>query len=147
MDVLLVAEILVGAFVFIVAAALIGTALRRRVIQREGGTFDCSLRDKPAEQGKGWALGLARYCTDTVEWYRVFSWSFRPRHVLSRRGLMVLSRRRPTGPESFALLSGSVIVECSVEGRVLELAMSEGALTGFLSWLEAAPPGQDVNVA
>jgi hypothetical protein len=36
-----------------------------------------------------------------------------------------------------------VVVECRVtegDGRV-ELAMSDGALTGFLAWLEAAPPG------
>ncbi|MGH6656074.1 MAG: DUF2550 family protein, partial [Actinocrinis sp.] len=28
---------------------------------------------------------------------------------------------------------------------LVELAMSPDALTGFLSWLEAAPPGQNVS--
>jgi hypothetical protein len=40
-----------------------------------------------------------------------------------------------------------MVLECNQQGRVIELAMSEDALTGFLSWLEAAPPGQHVNVA
>ncbi len=35
-----------------------------------------------------------------------------------------------------------VVVECEVgDGHRVELAMSDAALTGFLSWLEAAPPG------
>jgi hypothetical protein len=145
-DVVLVLDAL-AVIVVLCAVALLGTAVRRRALQRGGGTFDCSLRDRPGQHGKGWTLGLARYATDTVEWYRVFSWSPRPRLVLARPGLAVRSHRRPAGPEAFALLAGAVVVECSVDGRVVELAMTEGALTGLLSWLEAAPPGQGVNVA
>ncbi len=40
--------------------------------------------------------------------------------------------------------SDAVVVECdtgqAAAARV-ELALSEDALTGFLAWLEAAPPG------
>jgi hypothetical protein len=51
----------------------------------------------------------------------------------------------PEGAEVFALLSGVVIVRCREgAGSNVELAMGEAALTGFLSWLEAAPPGQPV---
>ena len=39
------------------------------------------------------------------------------------------------------------MLRCSLHGTRVELAMSEDALTGFLAWLEAAPPGQRVNVA
>jgi hypothetical protein len=39
------------------------------------------------------------------------------------------------------------VLGCLHRGTRLELAMSEDALTGFLAWLEAAPPGQRVNVA
>lgn len=146
MDLVVALDILAG-LVLLGLGALLGVAVRRWVLQRSGGTFDCSLRDSSAPAGKGWTLGLARYATDTVEWYRVFSLSPRPRRVVCRPGMTVLSRRQPAGPEVFTLLIGPVIVECDSGGRVLELAMSEGALTGFLSWLEAAPPGQDVNVA
>ena len=47
-----------------------------------------------------------------------------------------------TPAESAALGPGLFVVECKVgQGDSVELAMSEAALTGFLAWLEAAPPG------
>ncbi|MFD5805610.1 DUF2550 domain-containing protein [Streptomyces sp. NPDC048171] len=137
-----VALVVIGLFVF---------GLRRRLIQRSGGTFDCSLRwDAPKEGepgGKGWSYGVARYNGDRVEWYRVFSYSPRPRRVLERSAIEVAGRRVPDGEEELALLSDAVVLACLHRGTRLELAMSEDALTGFLAWLEAAPPGQRVNVA
>ncbi|MGW7050843.1 DUF2550 domain-containing protein [Streptomyces sp. NPDC054887] len=137
-----VALVLVGLFVF---------GLRRRLIQRSGGTFDCSLRwnlpEEPDRSGKGWVYGVARYSGDRVDWFRVFSYAPRPRRVLERSAIEVLSRRVPEGEEELALLSDACILVCSHRGTRLELAMSEDALTGFLAWLEAAPPGQRVNVA
>lgn len=141
----------------VVAAALLGLfvfGLRRRLIQRPGGTFDCSVRVSPPPpaqgadpSGKGWVYGVARYSGDRVEWFRVFSYALRPRRVLERPGIEVLSRRAPQGEEELALLSDSVVLVCSHQGVRLELAMSDDALTGFLAWLESAPPGQRVNVA
>lgn len=140
----------------IVAAALLGLfvfGLRRRLIQRPGGTFDCSLRvaaDAEAEaapSGKGWVYGVARYSGDRIEWFRVFSYAPRPRRVLERSAIEVLHRREPQGQEELALLSDAVVLVCEHRGVRLELAMSDDALTGFLAWLEAAPPGQRVNVA
>jgi hypothetical protein len=138
----LVALVVVGLFVF---------GLRRRLIQRSGGTFDCSLRWDAPETGdaggKGWSYGVARYNGDRVEWFRVFSYAPRPRRVLERASIEVAGRRLPEGEEELALLSDSVILACLHQGSRVELAMSEDALTGFLAWLEAAPPGQRVNVA
>ncbi|NED08819.1 DUF2550 family protein, partial [Streptomyces sp. SID6648] len=49
---IVVALVVIGLFVF---------GLRRRLIQRSGGTFDCSLRWEAPEEsdagGKGWAYG------------------------------------------------------------------------------------------
>ncbi|MEV8126651.1 DUF2550 domain-containing protein [Streptomyces sp. NPDC085944] len=139
---IVVALVVIGLFVF---------GLRRRLIQRSGGTFDCSLRwDAPQQDdtgGKGWAYGVARYNGDRVEWYRVFSYSPRPRRVLERSAIEVAGRRLPDGEEELALLSDAVVLACLHRGTRLELAMSDDALTGFLAWLEAAPPGQRVNVA
>lgn len=145
----------------VIAAALLGLfvfGLRRRLIQRPGGTFDCSLRPAPAEGaepgaagsgkgGKGWVYGVARYSGDRVEWFRVFSYAPRPRRVLLRPAIEVMGRRDPQGSEELALLSDAVVLSCVHRGDRLELAMSDDALTGFLAWLEAAPPGQRVNVA
>ncbi|WP_141206974.1 DUF2550 domain-containing protein [Streptomyces griseorubiginosus] len=139
---IVVALVVLGLFVF---------GLRRRLIQRSGGTFDCSLRwdvpEKTDTSGKGWGYGVARYNGDRVEWYRVFSYAYRPRRVLERAAIEVAGRRLPEGEEELALLSDAVILTCVHRGTRLELAMSEDALTGFLAWLEAAPPGQRVNVA
>ncbi|WP_320778967.1 DUF2550 domain-containing protein [Streptomyces sp. CRN 30] len=143
--VLLIVLVVVGLFVF---------GLRRRLIQRSGGTFDCSLRwdlpgdpEKGEENGKGWSYGVARYNGDRIEWFRVFSYAPRPRRILERSAIEVAGRRTPEGEEELALLSDAVILACVHRGNRLELAMSEDALTGFLAWLEAAPPGQRVNVA
>ncbi|MEU7279524.1 DUF2550 domain-containing protein [Streptomyces sp. NPDC045431] len=137
-----VAVVVIGLFLF---------GLRRRLIQRSGGTFDCSLRWNVPEEadlsGKGWVYGVARYSGDRIAWFRVFSYAPRPRRLLERSGIEVLARRMPEGEEELALLSDSVILGCLHHGTRLELAMSEDALTGFLAWLEAAPPGQRVNVA
>ncbi|MFJ3661547.1 DUF2550 domain-containing protein [Streptomyces sp. NPDC090119] len=139
---IVVALVVVGLFLF---------GLRRRLIQRSGGTFDCSLRWDVAEQsdvnGKGWSYGVARYNGDRIEWFRVFSYALRPRRTLERSRIEVAGRRLPEGEEELALLSDAVILACVHQGVRLELAMSEDALTGFLAWLEAAPPGQRVNVA
>ncbi|QNE74889.1 DUF2550 family protein [Streptomyces finlayi] len=139
---LVVVLVLLGLFVF---------GLRRRLIQRSGGTFDCSLRwdvsKEPDPTGKGWVYGVARYSGDRVDWFRVFSYDPRPRRALERASIEVVARRLPEGEEELALLSDSVVLGCLHRGTRLELAMSEDALTGFLAWLEAAPPGQRVNVA
>ncbi|MFJ2263377.1 DUF2550 domain-containing protein [Streptomyces sp. NPDC087844] len=141
----------VGSVVLLVALGLFVFGLRRRVIQRSGGTFDCSLRwdvqEKTDTSGKGWGYGIARYSGDRIEWFRVFSYALRPRRVLERSAIEVAGRRAPEGEEELALLSDAIILTCVHRGTRLELAMSEDALTGFLAWLEAAPPGQRVNVA
>ncbi|MFE9257522.1 DUF2550 domain-containing protein [Streptomyces sp. NPDC006879] len=138
---LVVLLVVVGLFVF---------GLRRRLIQRSGGTFDCSLRWDASDgdtSGKGWVYGVARYGGDRIEWFRVFSYAPRPRRLLERSSIEVLARRAPAGEEEMALLSDAVVLGCLHGKTRLELAMSEDALTGFLAWLEAAPPGQRVNVA
>ncbi|MGH3326832.1 MAG: DUF2550 domain-containing protein, partial [Streptomycetales bacterium] len=138
---------MLAGLTFLVLLGLVSAAGRRWTIQRKGGTFDCSLRLKPKDEGKGWMFGTGRYTGARVEWYRVFSLAPRPREVIVRSEVEVLRRRAPDEAERLALFSGEIILECLQRGRLIELAMSEDALTGFLSWLEAAPPGQRINVA
>jgi len=131
-----------GGLVVLVLLALGLLALRRRIITRRGGTFDCSLRLQSAPHGKGWVLGVGRYSGDVLEWYRVFGYSPRPRRTFGRRDLQVTDSRDPTGVEVFSLLSGAVVVRCRYRGdATVELGMSPGSQTGFLSWLESASPG------
>lgn len=123
--------------------------VRRRLLGRSGGTFECSVRMRLPEQpgaaaaARGWTLGIGRYRDTTVEWFRVFSFSLRPKHTFDR-SLSVLKRRTPAGAEAFALYGGHVVVAVKLQsGRTIELAMSDSALTGFLAWVEAAPPVPD----
>ncbi len=163
------------AAVALVLLCAIGALFTRRVvIRRRGGTFDCSLRLTPGSAraavhfglhsataggagrvedgvtstvraGRGWSYGIAQYENDRIDWYRIFSYAYRPAAVLTRRDLDVVGRRDAEGQEELALFPGWTIVECKFGTGLVELAMSPDALTGFLSWLEAAPPGQNVS--
>jgi hypothetical protein len=116
---------------------------RRRVLARNGGTFELSVRVRSSQAGRGWVLGLGRYRDDELEWFRIFSPSPRPKRTWWRAQLKITGQREATGAESFALYGGHLVVECSTTAGPVELAMSPSALTGFSSWLEAGPPGAD----
>jgi hypothetical protein len=132
-----------AAFLLILVLIATGIAARRFLLERGGGTVDCGLR-RVAGQGP-WRPGVAAYSGDQFRWYHQFSVVLRPQAILERRTLNVTARRMATPAESAALGPGLYVAECEVgdsEARDrVELAMSEAALTGFLAWLEAAPPG------
>ncbi len=136
---------LFAAFLLILVLIASGIATRRFLLERGGGTVDCGLRRTPGEGS--WRLGLAAYQGDRLCWYYQFGVLLRPRLELERRTLTVASRRDASPAEDASLGPGMVVVECAIgeadpggTDRV-ELAMSDAALTGFLAWLEAAPPG------
>ena len=60
------------------AAALAALPLRRRWLAREGGLFECSVRLNRSTPGAGWALGMARYNAEMLEWFRFLSYSSKP---------------------------------------------------------------------
>jgi hypothetical protein len=126
--------------VFAIFAVL---TLRRWLLERRGGTVECSLREP---DGRGvWRLGIGRYSGDELLWFAIFGLRLRPRRVVHRRGLIVSRRRGPKAEEEASLHPDAGIVEVRDGGRTLELAMSRAALTGFLAWLEAAPPGSSIG--
>ncbi len=137
-----------AAFLILVVLTGIGIAVRRFILERGGGTVECALRRGGADGSwHAWHLGVARYQGDELRWHQVFGILLRPDDVLARRGLVVVSRRRPDPGETVRLGSEAVIVECREGTRAVpvELAMGEAALTGFLAWLEAAPPGSHLD--
>ena len=131
-----------GGLLLLVLLYGIVLVVRRRWISRDGGTFEFSVRVRSTRAGRGWLLGVGRYSGDLLEWFRIFSLSPRPKLRFSRGDLEYVGRRDPQGAESYSLYSGHVIVTCRTQTGPLEVAMSPEALTGFLAWLEAAPPGQ-----
>ncbi|QIX27428.1 DUF2550 domain-containing protein [Nocardioides sp. JQ2195] len=131
--------------VVLLAVVVFGVALvvRRRVLSRNGGTFELSHRARSARTGRGWVLGLGRYSGETLEWFRIFSLSPRPRHSWSRNQLVYRGRRDAEGIEQMSLYADHLIVAVETDTGPLEFAMSQSSLMGFQSWLEAAPPGAD----
>ena len=132
-----IAGVLLG-LVLIYGIALV---IRRRVLSRHGGTFELSYRVRPEKAGRGWLLGLGRYSGDTLEWFRIFSLSPRPKRVWQRPELTYGGRRSPEGVEQVSLYPDHVVVSCTTPAGGLELAMGESSLTGFQAWLESGPPG------
>ncbi len=129
-----IAEIV--GLVLLTAVLILGfLAWRRLRLIRRGG-IDVAVRDQ-----RRWHLGVARYHGDEFVWYRVASLRSGPDRVVRRRGLNIAGRRDPSGQEAYALPAGSIVLRCRTGGREFELAMGSDALTGFLSWLESAPPG------
>jgi hypothetical protein len=122
---------------------LVGVALivRRRWLSRNGGTFELSYRARGDTPGRGWLLGLGRYAGETLEWFRIFSLSPRPKHVWQRSTLNYVDRRDPEGVEQLSLYPGHVVIRCETPDGDLELALGASSLMGFQSWLESGPPG------
>lgn len=135
----------------VVACACLGYLAFRRVRLMRGGGVDVCLRRPrsgrpgavhgPGDVGAGWHFGVARFRGNELAWYRLTSLRPGPTAVLDRAGLEIVERRVPGTAESYALPQGSSVVTCRVGEVEVELAMPSGVLTGFLSWLEAAPPG------
>ncbi|WP_084960804.1 DUF2550 family protein [Thermoactinospora rubra] len=106
---------------------LLLVALRRFLISR--ASVPCRL----SAGTRGWRSGVARYSAGELHWIPLWGVRLRPRHAIARRGLTVSARRRIEG--------GLWAVDC---GEV-SLAMSEDAMTGFLAWLESAPPSSHLD--
>ncbi len=130
----------IALFLVIAATALFILALRRWYLLRRGA-IDLSVRGRTGVGGRGWVVGVARYTSDDLLWFRVFSFLPRPSRTFSRGSLEIIARRAPDGTESWAVQPGSTILECRHADAPVQLAMGEETLTGFLSWLEAQPPG------
>jgi len=140
---------LFAAFLVLVVLAAIALATRRFLLERGGGTVECGLR-RPAGQGT-WRLGVASYQRDELYWYDALGVLLRPEHVFHRRSLTVLSRRPSLPSEAATLGPQRVVIEVWTRPALgspdehVELAMTEEALTGFLAWLEASPPGSHLQ--
>jgi Protein of unknown function (DUF2550) len=133
--------------IILAAAAL---AFRRYLLERSGGTVDCGLR-WPAKSG-AWRPGVLSYQHDSLRWYGALGVLLRPEHIFHRRALSVISRRPAEPSEAVALGTDRIIVEVAIpdasganDGEHVELAMTDQALTGFLAWLEASPPGSHLG--
>ncbi|GDY32441.1 DUF2550 domain-containing protein [Gandjariella thermophila] len=129
--------------VLLLLVVVAGTlTLRRWLAIREG--VPVALRQRLEGTGRGWHLGIAHYRGGDFLWYRVLGVSTRPDRVIRRSGLEIAARREPDATESYAMPRGATVLRCRADAGDIELAMGADTLTGFLSWLESAPPGRAV---
>ncbi len=88
--------------------------VRRRVLSRNGGTFELSHRLRPGEEpGRGWLLGLGRYSGEELEWFRIFTLAPRPKRSWNRARLTYDGAREPEGLERTVLYPDHLVVECA----------------------------------
>ncbi|PWR09390.1 DUF2550 domain-containing protein [Micromonospora acroterricola] len=130
-----------GIGVAVILAALLILFVRRALVTRSGGIIRLSVRVSTMLDGRGWSPGFGRFAGDELRWYRMFSFALRPKRVLSRKDLAVERRRLPEGQERLSMPADWVILRCTSHHAPVEIAMARSTATGFLSWLEAAPPG------
>ena len=129
--------------VLVVAAILlvglvVAFLLRRRFLLSGLGAVTMWLRPPNTPR---WSVGVAWYSGDTLLWYRALSLSVRPDQRLCRSELRIRARRG-CDRSDLALPSDVVVLDCATGAGPRELAMESSTLTGFLSWVESAPPAQ-----
>ena len=125
--------VVVGVLVGLVVAFL----LRRRFLLSGLGAVTMWLRPVGSPR---WSVGVAWYGGDSLLWYRALSLSVRPQQRLCRAEFRVQGQRR-AGADDVALPDDVVILRCATAAGPRELAMDASTVTGFLSWVESAPPG------
>jgi hypothetical protein len=124
----------------VVLALMVGVFSRREYFARGRGTVELYVRLYQRPGGRGWSPGFGQFRGDELRWFRLFSLAPRPRRRLSRRALVVESRRVPTEEESPLIPAEWVVLRCQSGDSVIEVAMPRQTMTGFLSWLESVTP-------
>jgi len=130
-----VTQLLLLVLAAVVVGLVVAFLLRRRFLLSGLGAVTMWLRPPDAR----WSVGVAWYGGDTLLWYRALSLSVRPNQRLGRSELAIESRR-PPGSDDPALSPDCVVLRCRTGDGPRELAMDPSTVTGFLSWVESAPP-------
>jgi hypothetical protein len=138
-DLALISWILVALTAPLLLGVLALTA-RRVAIRRPGGAVTCSLR---RDGELRWRRGVAAYRTGQLAWFPELGVRLRPHLVVSRQSLRLAERRvvgAGTGETADRVLPvGTAVARFETPEQPIWLAMSQGALTGLLAWVEAAP--------
>ncbi|WP_106849451.1 DUF2550 domain-containing protein [Blastococcus sp. Marseille-P5729] len=133
----------IAAWVIIVAAVLVlavGVFLyRRRRILVLRGAIGMSVHRGRGLRG-GWALGVARYADEHLEWFRLTSFRAGPSLRIARRDTQIREREEPSEGDSLWMPPDAIVLHLSTSAGPQLVAVPKSALPGLLSWWESAPP-------
>ena len=136
-----------GICVVALLAILFALLLRRRLLMGGGGTIRLQIRVSTLVPGRGWSTAVGQFAGGQLRIHRLFSFAFRPKRILDRGTTTVEDQRSPQGPERLTIPGHWIILRLATPLDEIEITMAESTVTGFLSWLEAAPPGPPGSVA
>lgn len=122
-----------GAIVLLVCVLAVYYAIRIRTIAHRIGSFECAFRQTNSD---GWTAGIAAFRTDRLDWYRLVSLRWGPTYSW-RRTEMEVKSTIPRGSDEAAQVYE---LECHYKKHHFILAMRAGDHSGFVSWIEGAPP-------
>ncbi len=126
--------------VVLVLLAVVGVwgLSRLRRLTTEVGVFDCAYRafNPSRTSTDDWTQGLCKYQSDRLEWWRVYSLTWKPNRGWLRDHFDLTGRV----PLDLANMPGLYLVQCRYQGVPFELMMSAEAYHGLSSWIESAPP-------
>jgi hypothetical protein len=141
----LTSEWLVGGCLFVLVAVLGTVFARRRLIARGKPLTVCALRESADRR---WRFGLLRYGTTGLEWFKLAGLSLRPARQWERT-LLEVGAGRPlaSGERPEIMIPAAIRLDCGYREGHFELALARAPYTALRSWVEASPPGHNVNVA
>lgn len=143
MSALQVVELLLLAGCLIIALWLVLLWLRRRSLAAHGPVSPCAVRLPGSSR---WRLGLLRLGAHDLDWFSVTGLRARPTMSWSRRGLDIST----PAPDAVTIpgLDRALSIELTRGPEHLAyLALEPKIYPAVRSWLESAPPGNNVNVA
>lgn len=142
-EVLIAAEIVVGACLAAALLVLLYIFLRRRVIARGGDLTLCALRREPQAR---WKVGLLRCDDDYLCWVPLLGFSPRATHCWPRGGIELGGFAELPPGEMLDPGSVRVVLQGRAHGGKgpdqVELALGQDPYTALRAWVEATPPGR-----
>lgn len=129
--------VICGTLVVVLAALYL---IRQLVVAHQRGAFECTLQRRSLlGRRPTWQLGLMRYGTRQLSWYRAFSLRIRPEVTIARERVVALERLSEEpghGGEPHVLLELRM-----ADGQTRRMLLARSAASGLMAWMEAAPAG------
>lgn len=137
--------LLLGVLVAVVTAA-VSMALQWQRFVGGMGAFACYVRLPDATGSAArWRRGAARFDPGALRWFPSYVLLASRSLVFQRCELELAGRRSVSAGDGVP--AGLTVVQGSVRGRAVELAVPRSSASAIVLWAESGPPGRGVDVA